>query len=427
VTEYAYNPDGIRTGSYTYRTINGGTAQEKKTTDYLIDPANPTGYAQVLEERTTSFNASDVPMTQGRIHYTIGDDILGQTKSDWTWDSGTSAWVMGTVYDTEYLLVDGQGSTRQLSRSNLSVAESYNYDGYGILLGGNPTPAAPAATKLLYTGEQFDTAAQSYYLRARYYDPLNGRFTQMDPYAGNMSDPQSLHKYLYCHANPVNNIDPSGMLIGGISEVLSVISTRAWLFSIDYGPKVAAGIWAMTEITISMWLACLTHMIMQMIGIIPPCEFVAEIAAILNIVLFIEMFIMFELPPLWQQSPTLSSVRSSGLRGTNDPRVRQAVGVGNRVHYDKTTDPIRYSHEGCPTQLQRIYNRTQFQFARKGQKMVDVVWKGGPHPSTYPNSSWPAGINQADFKPDTPAGNAFKLPPDTLRILYDPQNGQLLH
>jgi hypothetical protein len=152
VTEYAYNPDGIRTGSYTYRTINGGTAQEKKTTDYLIDPANPTGYAQVLEERTTSFNTSDVATTQGRIHYTIGDDVLGQTKSDWTWDSGTSAWVMGTVYDTEYLLVDGQGSTRQLSRSNLSVAESYNYDGYGILLGGNPTPAAPAATKLLYTG-----------------------------------------------------------------------------------------------------------------------------------------------------------------------------------------------------------------------------------------------------------------------------------
>jgi len=25
-----------------------------------------------------------------------------------------------------------------------------------------------------------------------------------------LQDPQSLHKYLYCHANPVNNIDPSG-------------------------------------------------------------------------------------------------------------------------------------------------------------------------------------------------------------------------
>lgn len=56
-----------------------------------------------------------------------------------------------------------------------------------------------------------------YYLRARYYDPLNGRFNQLDPYAGNNQDPQSLHKYLYCHANPVNGIDPSGE-----SEVLEV-------------------------------------------------------------------------------------------------------------------------------------------------------------------------------------------------------------
>ena len=38
----------------------------------------------------------------------------------------------------------------------------------------------------------------------------------MDPYAGSPQDPQSLHKYLYCHANPVNGIDPSGkdLLIG---------------------------------------------------------------------------------------------------------------------------------------------------------------------------------------------------------------------
>jgi uncharacterized membrane protein YeaQ/YmgE (transglycosylase-associated protein family) len=49
-----------------------------------------------------------------------------------------------------------------------------------------------------------------YYLRARYYDPLNGRFNQIDPYAGSPQDPQSLHKYLYAHANPVNGIDPSG-------------------------------------------------------------------------------------------------------------------------------------------------------------------------------------------------------------------------
>jgi Holliday junction resolvase-like predicted endonuclease len=37
-----------------------------------------------------------------------------------------------------------------------------------------------------------------------------GRFNRLDTFAGNMQDPQSLHKYLYCHASPVNGIDPTG-------------------------------------------------------------------------------------------------------------------------------------------------------------------------------------------------------------------------
>lgn len=47
---------------------------------------------------------------------------------------------------------------------------------------------------------------------ARYLNPNTGRFQTMDSYEGNTQDPQSLHKYGYCHANPVNGIDPSGHL-----------------------------------------------------------------------------------------------------------------------------------------------------------------------------------------------------------------------
>lgn len=47
-------------------------------------------------------------------------------------------------------------------------------------------------------------------MRARYYNPLNGLFNRTDPYSGNKQDPQSLHKYLYCHNNPINGIDPTG-------------------------------------------------------------------------------------------------------------------------------------------------------------------------------------------------------------------------
>jgi len=94
------------------------------------------------------------------------------------------------------------------------------------MLGGNPgTPQNPGtpATNLLYAGEQFDTDLQMYYLRARYYDQSTGRFNRLDPFAGNTQDPQSLHKYLYCHANPINKIDASGLyntLFAGLGTIV---------------------------------------------------------------------------------------------------------------------------------------------------------------------------------------------------------------
>ena len=125
--------------------------------------------------------------------YTVGDDVLAQAK--------------GGV--TQWLLYDGQGSTRQLVNAANSVDDSYSYDAYGVLLQEDTTALrtrpsyvdqTSIATNLLYAGEHFDTDTQQYYNRARWYDPLNGRFNRVDPYAGNMQDPQSLHKYLYCYA-----------------------------------------------------------------------------------------------------------------------------------------------------------------------------------------------------------------------------------
>jgi RHS repeat-associated protein len=106
------------------------------------------------------------------------------------------------------LLADGHGSTRQLvsGTSTINVSEQYNYDAYGV---GLSAPTSPLTT-YLYAGQQFDSVLKQYYLRARYYDPTVGRFTQTDPVAGNNFDPQSLHKYEYTHEDPVNGIDPSG-------------------------------------------------------------------------------------------------------------------------------------------------------------------------------------------------------------------------
>jgi RHS repeat-associated protein len=153
-----------------------------------------------------------------------------------------SQWELQSTGNTQYLLYDGHGSTRQLANDGTPnvVVDCYGYDAYGVMLGGNPNNSAPAPTSLLYAGEQFDTDAQQYYLRARYYDQNTGRFSRMDPYAGNPQNPQSLHKYLYCHANPVNAIDPSG-LFGTFTNIAITISIGAVIGGILGG--VITGSW----------------------------------------------------------------------------------------------------------------------------------------------------------------------------------------
>ena len=251
IVHYTYNPQGIRVGKHAWTETSGTGNNDDIYTDYLIDPSNHTGYAQVLEEAVID------GVSMVKTHYAIGDDVLSQSESDWTWNETTESWDLNTAYDPQYLLYDGHGSTRQLVRPDQSVIDSYSYDGYGVLLqdkanfipqGGSLTPGytPQQATNLLYAGEQFDTDAQQYYLRARYYNQSNGTFNRTDPYAGNTQDPQSLHKYAYVHNNPVNAIDPTGLfslveisiasLIVGILTTITYVACAFWEKS-QYTPQ----------------------------------------------------------------------------------------------------------------------------------------------------------------------------------------------
>ena len=49
-----------------------------------------------------------------------------------------------------------------------------------------------------------------YYLRARYFNPVSGRFLTKDPDGGDTFDPATLHKYVYAGGEPVNRLDRSG-------------------------------------------------------------------------------------------------------------------------------------------------------------------------------------------------------------------------
>ena len=56
-----------------------------------------------------------------------------------------------------------------------------------------------------YCGEYFDRETGTYYLRARYYSPETGRFTQEDPSC------DGLNWYVYCSGNPTARKDPTGL------------------------------------------------------------------------------------------------------------------------------------------------------------------------------------------------------------------------
>jgi len=53
----------------------------------------------------------------------------------------------------------------------------------------------------------YDGDLGQYYLRARYYNPVLGRFTQEDVYRGD-----GLNLYAYSQSNPVKYYDPSGYM-----------------------------------------------------------------------------------------------------------------------------------------------------------------------------------------------------------------------
>ena len=104
-----------------------------------------------------------------------------------------------------YFQSDHQGSITHLTDSTGNIANSYVYDSYGRVL----TVAELVPQPFTYTGRERDIESGLYYYRARYYDPQIGRFLSEDPIGFNGGD-QNLYRYVF--NNPVNLIDPSGLV-----------------------------------------------------------------------------------------------------------------------------------------------------------------------------------------------------------------------
>ena len=203
----AYDADGNRIG----KTLFDTTGTVVRSTSYLVDTNNLTGYAQVLEESSTASSATTTKV------YTYGASLLSYTLSD----------SRSSIPASRFFLTDGGGSVRALADETGAITDRYDYDAFGDLTAKSGT----TDNAYLYRGEQYDADLGLYYLRVRYLNADSGRFWSMDTYDGVRADPISLHKYLYGQADPLMFRDASGRdaTLAELGAATAIIGTLAVL------------------------------------------------------------------------------------------------------------------------------------------------------------------------------------------------------
>ena len=100
-----------------------------------------------------------------------------------------------------------QGSTASIVDEDGEVAAVYNYSDFGET---EEVVEDTMDNEICYTGSIYDKETGLYYMNARYYDAVTGRFISQDSYRGEMEDEGTWHLYAYCVNNPINYVDPSG-------------------------------------------------------------------------------------------------------------------------------------------------------------------------------------------------------------------------
>ena len=285
---------------------------------------------------------------------------------------------------------DEMGSTTHIVDESGNVQNRYAYDAWGKI----EVKEEAVPNRFTYYGQQIDPITQQYYLRARFYNPVIGRFTQEDTYRGD-----GLNLYAYCANNPVYYVDPSGFdkdALGNTSLVPYdphfASEQRMWDGEIYFDSKT------------NRWKEVGSN------------KFVAT-----------------------PSSQMGSSHIPSGGTATSVNRAAELAGmspleIGNYLHYDSLNGGAGTK---LPSDLAAMYPQTDFRFARRGEAGVDVEVVGGIHPSdtsVYSGTHWPANANYGDFKPNTPSGwkklqeqiRNKGYDPNTVFLPYDPETGQLL-
>ena len=162
--------------------------------------------SKTVDEVTTNFYYEGASVIEER--------VSGAMTKQYIYGSGIDeVLLMINSSDTKfYYHTNSLGSVVALTDEDGDLVESIKYDAYGAPSitqhNGNP----PTQNRFMFTGREYDSETGFYYYRARYYDPVTGRFLQRDPNGYH----DSMCLYQYCKANPINRRDWSGKQEDGV-------------------------------------------------------------------------------------------------------------------------------------------------------------------------------------------------------------------
>ena len=129
-----------------------------------------------------------------------------------------------------YHQYDGQGNCILLTDTNGGIREQYDYDAFGMPYvyngaGARVGGSAQWGNRFLFTGREWLKDLKVYDYRNRMYQPELGRFLQPDPKEFGAGD---YNLYRYCHNDPVNRIDPTGLISWEAGAGLTGWGNGAW-------------------------------------------------------------------------------------------------------------------------------------------------------------------------------------------------------
>ncbi len=168
----------------------------------------------------------------------------GSTLRRYAYGSDRLLSIDDSVDGRGYYLFDALGSVVDITSDIGTLLAMYQYDAWG----NTRNEAGSSANRFGFTGHEHDDETGLIYAKARFYDPQLGRFLSHDPVDGDLTNPPSLHKYLYAFQNPTVFVDPDGRIavVGNaadkISETAGVEANAARAKEVEEESGKSAGI-----------------------------------------------------------------------------------------------------------------------------------------------------------------------------------------